>query len=169
MFTAMGLAASLAMTPAGASSTQEAAQAVKQQDGAESYSEAGTAAVQRGDVVEAARLYRLAADEGDAKGQLGLGLAYHFGQGVLQNYAEAVRWYRLAAEQGNSQAQYNLGRMYHRGLSVPQNYVQAYKWFNLAAAQGDALAVTNRDQVAALMTPAQIAEGQRLAAEWRPS
>jgi uncharacterized protein len=117
---------------------------------------------------EAVRLYRLAADQGFARAQFNLGGMYNAGRGVPQNYAQALRWYRLAADQGEAGAQNNLGSMYANGEGVPQNYVEAYKWFNLAAAQGNANAATNRDRVLALMTPAQIAEGQRLAAEWRP-
>jgi NAD(P)-dependent dehydrogenase (short-subunit alcohol dehydrogenase family) len=41
---------------------------------------------------------------------------------------------------------------------VPQDYVLAHMWFNLAAAQGYDLAMSNRDTVAKLMTPDQIAE-----------
>jgi uncharacterized protein len=48
-------------------------------------------------------------------------------------------------------------------------------WFNLAATrirasntEGRALVIKNRDAVAAKMTPAQIAQAQRLADEWRP-
>ena len=44
---------------------------------------------------------------------------------------------------------------------------QAHKWFNLGATSGDADAVKNRDIVASKMTPAQIAEAQRLASAWR--
>ncbi|MBM3518860.1 MAG: sel1 repeat family protein, partial [Alphaproteobacteria bacterium] len=85
--------------------------------------------------------------------------------------AEAARWYRLAAEQDLAQAQNNLGVMYEYGRGVPQDYVQAHKWYNLAASRSpasDDVAVKNRDIVAAKMTPAQIAEAQRLAREWRP-
>jgi uncharacterized protein len=46
--------------------------------------------------------------------------------------------------------------------------VQAHMWFNLVAMAGDQGAATNRDNVAALMTPAQIAEAQKLAREWKP-
>jgi len=49
---------------------------------------------------EAAKWYRLAADQGDAGAQYNLGTMYDFGRGVRQNYAEAVRWYRFAAGQG---------------------------------------------------------------------
>ncbi len=42
----------------------------------------------------------------------------------------------------------------------------AHMWFNIAAASGIAKAVTGRDAVAQNMTPAQIAEAQKLAREW---
>jgi len=41
-------------------------------------------------------------------------------------------------------------------------------WFNLAAAQGHRLAQDAREGLAKRMTPAQIAEAQRLATEWKP-
>jgi uncharacterized protein len=41
-------------------------------------------------------------------------------------------------------------------------------WFNLAAATGSKFATEARDDIAARMTPAQIAEAQKLAREWRP-
>ena len=59
--------------------------------------------------------------------------------------------------------------MYEDGKGVPQDYVQAHMWYNLAAAQGGMAGdttVKNRDRVAKRMTPAQIAEAQRLAREW---
>jgi hypothetical protein len=40
-------------------------------------------------------------------------------------------------------------------------------WFSLAAAQGYQDAVKNRDMVERSMTPAQIAEAQKLAREWK--
>ena len=118
------------------------------------------------DYAEAVRWYRLAAEQGYARAQHNLGVMYENGEGVAQDYAEAVRWYRLAAEQGYANAQINLGGMYYNGEGVPQDYVQAHMWSNLAAAQGNANAVANRDIAASLMTPAQIAEAQRLAREW---
>lgn len=117
--------------------------------------------------VEAVRWFRLAADQGHAMAQFNLALMYDNGRGVPQNYAEAVRWYRLAADQGHALGQKNLGVMYVQGQGVPQNYVEAYKWWSLAAAQGDSEAAQNRDRVLGLMTPAQIAEGQKLSAAWK--
>ena len=74
----------------------------------------------------------------------------------------------ILALAGNSDAQHNLGVMYYSGRGVPQDYVQAHMWWSLAAAKGDADAINNLDQIAAKMTPAQIAEAQKLAREWKP-
>jgi hypothetical protein len=56
--------------------------------------------------------------------------------------------------------------MYAKGQGVPQDYMQAHKWFNLAAVSGSENALKNREIVAGLMTPGQIAEAQKLASEW---
>ncbi len=124
-------------------------------------------AYERGDYNEAARLYRRAAEQGHAVGQLKLGSMYGNGEGVPQDDAEAAKWYRLAAEQGHAVGQLSLGNMYRRGQGVPQDDVKAYKWFNLAGSQ-IVSAFLSRDRVAAKMTPAQIAEAQKLAREWKP-
>jgi len=58
--------------------------------------------------------------------------------------------------------------MYKEGRGVTQNYVQAHMWFKLAAARGQIDAGKWRDSLAKLMTPAQIAEAQKLAREWKP-
>jgi len=42
-------------------------------------------------------------------------------------------------------------------------------WFNLSAAQGEKEAVEGREAVAQKMTPAQIAEAQKLGREWKPT
>ncbi|MBI5018484.1 MAG: SEL1-like repeat protein [Deltaproteobacteria bacterium] len=122
---------------------------------------------------EAMKWYRMAAEQGHASAQFNLGVMYDSGQGVTQNYKEAIKWYREAADQGDASAQYNLGSMYVRGAGVPQDYVQAHMWRNLAAANAPsdkrAAWEKTRDAIAADMTPAQIAEAQRRAQEWRPS
>ena len=85
-----------------------------------------------------------------------------------RDYATALRLTRPLAEQGDATAQYNLGVFYDNGLAVPQDHVRALMWFNLAAAQGKEGAASFRDLVARRMTPAQIAEAQKLAREWKP-
>ncbi len=122
------------------------------------------------DDVEAARWYRLAADQGHATAQFNLGVMYFKGEGVPQDVAEAVRWYRLAADQGDASAQFNLGVMYAKGEGVPQDYVTAHMWANLAAYRSAGeereMRVKFRDQVAELMTKEALAEAQRRAREW---
>jgi len=86
-----------------------------------------------------------------------------------RNYPTAVRLILPLAEQGNADAQYNLGVLYDNGLGLPQDKVRAYMWFNLSAAQGREGAAAFRDLIARLMTPAQIAEAQKLAREWKPN
>src|SRR5208337_3221263 len=92
------------------------------------------------------------------------------GQAAVRNgdYATAMQYFRVLADQGNAVAQNNFGFMYDQGLGVPRDYAQAHMWYNLAASHAEdpatrETAVKNRDDVAAKMTPAQIAEAQRLA------
>jgi len=46
---------------------------------------------------------------------------------------------------------------------VLQDYTKAHAWYNQAATKGNAIAAKNRDTVAKLMTPQQIADAQKLA------
>ena len=126
----------------------------------------GVEAHDRGDFATALREWRPLAEQGDAKAQFNLGGMYEFGLGVTEDGAEAVKWYRKAAEQGDAKAQIQLALIYDIGMVVPQDYVQAYVWYKLAVTQGDEKAVEGLDFVAKQMTPAQLAEAQRLAREW---
>ena len=126
------------------------------------------------DFTEARKWYRKAADQGVALAQIKLGYMYQGGEGMPQDYAEGVKWYRKAADQGVALAQIKLGYTYFEGKGVPEDYVQAHMWWNLAAAgyppsetENRDKAARNRDNIAARMTPEQIAEAQRLAQEWR--
>ena len=130
--------------------------------------EDGFAAYRNNDYVTALRLWRPLAEQGVAVVQFNLSLMYNNGVGVPQDYAEAVRWFQLAAAQGHAFAQNNLGVMYYHGKGVPQDFVLAHMWFNIAAARGNEKAVENRDLAEGLMTREQVAEAQRLAADWRP-
>jgi hypothetical protein len=119
--------------------------------------------------------YRKAAEQGNAEAQFHLGRMYDERRGVPQNYAEAVKWYREAAEQGFVEAQTNLGVMYFTGLGVRKDYVLAHMWFHLATSRYPPSEKSKRkrtekfrDIAASKMTPAQIAEAQRLAQEWKP-
>jgi len=65
--------------------------------------------------------------------------------------------------------------MYELGHGIAQDLVQAHMWFTLSAAgfpaseaKNRGIATRNRDEIAARMTPAQLAEAQKLARAWRP-
>jgi TPR repeat protein len=124
--------------------------------------EDGVEAVDRGDYATALRLLRPLAEKGDPEDQSNLGNMYFDGNGVPQDNTESVKWYLLAADQGSADAQIALGFLYEYGEAVPQDFVQAHKWFDLAGSR------LYRDTLAAKMTPAQIAEAQKLAREWKP-
>lgn len=117
---------------------------------------------------EARHWYTLAADQGHAGAQRSVGFHHELGfGGVPASKVEAAKWYLLAAEQGDPFAQFALGSMYAKGEGVPRNDLLAYKWWNLAAAHG----LGNPANITTLegrMTPDQIAEAQKLSAEWKP-
>lgn len=119
------------------------------------------------DYAEALKWFRKAEKKGLASAQDNLASMYFFGRGVPQDKAEAVQWWRKAATQGDAPAQYNLGRAYDLGEGVPQDYAEAYKWFDLAAAnqannsESRTYSAKRRDEVAAKMTPAQVAAVQK--------
>ncbi len=99
---------------------------------------------------EAARLYRLAGDQGnDAGAETALGTLYVLGHGVPQDYAQAAQWYTRAAMQGDAAAETELGTLYAGGLGVPQDYTAAKKWYRQAALQGNAKAKDQLETISA--------------------
>jgi TPR repeat protein len=60
------------------------------------------------DLKEAVKLFRKAADQGNAKAQSVLGTMYTEGQGAKQDLKKAVKWFQRAADQGHAYAQINL-------------------------------------------------------------
>jgi tetratricopeptide (TPR) repeat protein len=66
------------------------------------------AAYQRGDYVQALKIFRSLASQGDATAQNNIGSMYYNGYGVTQDYQEALKLFRLAAAQGDATAIENL-------------------------------------------------------------
>ena len=116
---------------------------------------------------QALRWYRLAAEQGH------VGAAYKVAAMTDPgDAAEAAQWYRFAAERGHARAQYSLAAMLVSGRGVDRDLVVARKWLVLAGSRlNDKTHVVNArrslELVTAHMTPAEIAEAERLAAEWR--
>ncbi len=82
-----------------------------------------------------------------------------------KNYAAALEEWLPLAENGHARAQHDVGRMYFLGYGVSQNAVKAYMWVYLAGTL-EAKWKLHLATIASPMTPAQIAEAQRLAREW---
>jgi TPR repeat protein len=120
------------------------------------------------DYAEAVKWYRKAAEQNYAMGQNNLGVCYTTGKGVGKDYAEAAKWYRKAAEQNFALGQYNLGGCYLLGYGVAKDYVEGYKWSLLAAGQGNGNAKKNMTVAESRLTRERIAEGQRLARNFKP-
>lgn len=116
---------------------------------------------------EALHWFQKAAEQGDTDAQTNLGGLYLLGDRVPQNTTAALAWFHAAAAEGNVAAQIKLGIMYEDGHGVPQDPIQAYMWFALAATNGDVLAKAFQEALGREMTAVQIAEGQRLAQEWK--
>jgi TPR repeat protein len=55
------------------------------------------------------------------------------------------------------------------GIGAPLDYVEAHKWFNLAALAGVQEAKAHRRELAALMSPAEVAAAQAGARAWLAS
>src|SRR6266516_4290983 len=127
----------------------------------------GTLGVSK-DEAEAVKWFRKAAEQNVADAQYNLGVCYAIGQGVTEDDAESVKWFRKAAEQNYADAQYNLGVCYDSGEGVAKDEIEAYKWWLLAAGHGNDDAKYNMTIVENKMTREQIAEGQRLARDFKP-
>jgi uncharacterized protein len=130
--------------------------------------QAGMDAYNRGDFSTALREWQPLAEKGDARAQFSLGLSYENGDGVPRDYTKAREWYEKAAAQGDAKAQLYLGLQFSFGQGVPMDVVQAYMWYSLAAGNGNAHAPGYRNDLSRQMTPAQIAEAQKRAREWKP-
>ncbi|MCP4327705.1 MAG: hypothetical protein GY791_04615 [Alphaproteobacteria bacterium] len=106
------------------------------------------------------------ADKGDANAQWNHAINYAMGP-------ERIDYICRAAMQGQPVALYSLGRMraegdYFSDAPVTADSVRAYMWYTLSDEKAFAKAANYRNDLSKSMTPTEIAEGERLAAEWTP-
>lgn len=93
-------------------------------------------------------------------------------EGLARNDAEALRILLRFAETGSMDTQIRLATLYEQGRGTPRSFIDAYQWLLIASASSNTsygeLAKFRADQLELKMTPAQIAEGQQLASEFKP-
>lgn len=96
----------------------------------------------------------------------------------LPSTAEYITQVRAAAEEGYTYKQLELGHLYATGIpygpgeGLVKDGVEAYKWYTIVIAsewtrpEWRTQAGRGRERVATRMTPYEIGEAERLAAEW---
>ncbi len=73
----------------------------------------------------------------DPAAQFDLGMQYHTGDEVLQNYKQAAVWFARAASQGHAPSQNQLGQYLFVGHGVDADPATALQWLKAAASSGD--------------------------------
>jgi TonB family protein len=116
-----------------------------------------------------------AAEKGDAKAQIELGLAYENGTGVPVDKPLALQWYQKAADRGQHMAAFSAGLLLYGATDkgeegIKQDLVGAWKWLDIAIAWAPEMErpiyERARDDAAKKMKPAEIADAQRQSREW---
>ena len=111
------------------------------------------------DLVEAAKWFKKAAEQGHAEAQHNLAHCYQEAAGLEKNHVQAAYWFRLAAMQSQDEAQFHLGECYANGIGVPKDEVEAYAWWNLASVTHEQA----KEKISALektLSRSEIAAGQ---------
>jgi localization factor PodJL len=112
--------------------------------------------------------YEKAAAQGNVKAMHNLAVIYAEGRGTRQDFTTASRWFGEAADFGLGDSQYNLAILQERGLGVKQDLAAAYKWLSIAAKGGDKGAAQKRDELAAKLDAATLAQAKVAAETWAP-
>lgn len=88
--------------------------------------------------LDAVQDYQSAADLGNSKAQVALGVHYFMGDfaSIGVNYEVSKMLFEKAAQQGDKYAQYNLGVCYETGMGVDENLEEAFIWYQKSANQG---------------------------------
>jgi TPR repeat protein len=140
---------------------------------------------ERGDAINAEPIFSALAQQGDCDAQNEMAVFAYF----HPNHPDVptmVDWLQRAADQGQPLAQLTLGDVFYQkagtvnvGCKVdcglpPRNLALAYKWYLLGerdvwTSKDRAYAARLLQSIRSDMTAAQAEEGERMAAEWKPS
>eukprot|EP00727_Mastigamoeba_balamuthi_P009572 m51a1_g5237 hypothetical protein (720) ;mRNA; r:335964-338182 len=87
-------------------------------------------------LLQAAKYFSSAAEQGDTKAMYYVGACLEDGLGMRPNAAEAVRWYEAAANAGNPAGLYKLGMCHLTGTGVKKDHKAAVMYLQNAADNG---------------------------------
>jgi len=89
------------------------------------------------DYKESMRLFRIAADAGNARAMANVGWIYETGLGRSgPDHIAAIQWYDKAVRNGDKIANGNIGRLYEIGCGVHRDIANARFWYKKAADAG---------------------------------
>ncbi len=91
-------------------------------------------------VARAAEMFRLGAEDDQAKSEFALGLLHFHGEVVNKDLGLAFSLFRRAAGKGHADGQIFLGRMLAEGEGLERDMAKAWFWFTLAEAQKPSIA-----------------------------
>jgi TPR repeat protein len=120
------------------------------------------------DPEQAVYWYRQAANSGHPEAQYFLALLYSSGHGVKKDPEQAERWVSSSAGQGYAPAMADLGKRFATGNGVAKDDKRAYLWLTLAFLHGDKSEEKLRTAEAAKLQPAEVAQQEHAAQNWKP-
>lgn len=118
-------------------------------------------------LVESAKWAKMASDKGSVQGRFIMAVKYLEGSGVPKNVPEGLKLCRQAADEFHNGAIIRLGILHLDGEHVPKDLVEAYRLLLIGRNLSPLAALEPRffmQRCEQLMTPAQKAEAERLAA-----
>lgn len=119
------------------------------------------------DPVEANVWFRKAAEQGQVRAQVHLGLAYMKGRGIDRDPAQGVAWLTRAAEQNHPKAQMEVGVAYFNGAGVRRDRVTGLKWIALSVEGGGLAARAMAPSYLNRATPNERRAARELVRAWR--
>ena len=84
-----------------------------------------------------------AAEGGEMRAAVNLGLLYMDGTGTDVDFVEALKWTKMAADEDQPIGLNNMGHIYENGLGVDVDLALAKTYYEQSAAQGYQLAIDN--------------------------
>ena len=119
------------------------------------------------DLAGAETWLKKSADQGNLAAMRDLGKLNWFAK-TPSDAAQAVHWLARSAERGDAESQHLLGLLYLDGKVVERKPAEAYKWLLLSSERGHVLSAVILRESRDKFSDEDRAEGQKLAAAWKP-